>query len=107
MAMSALKVTPAQLKSKAKEFDTQAGKVKKTTQQMFDIIKELTGAVWSGVAATKYKGQFNKLNDDVQRMLKMIKEFSSDLLAIAAEYEKAEKANEAAAASLKTDVIQY
>lgn len=105
MAISALKVTPSKLKSKAGEFSKDATNVQKTTAEMFSIIKQLNGAVWSGDAATAYKGQFNKLEDDTQKMIKMIKEFSSDLTTIAAEYEKAESANETVSKSLKTNVI--
>ena len=105
--MSALKVTPNKLNTKAGEFSKDASSVKKTTSQMFTIIEQLNGSVWSGDAATAYKGQFKKLNDDVTRMVKMIKEFSGDLQVIAKEYEKAEKANESASRALKTDVLNY
>lgn len=105
MAMSALKVTPSKLKSKAGEFDKTASQVKATTNQMFAIIKQLNGAVWSGTAATTYTTRFNKLDDDCTKMYKMIKEFSDDLTAIADEYIAAENANEATGKALKVDVI--
>ena len=105
MAMSALKVTPSQLKTKSKEFNDDASKVKKVTNDMFSLIKELNGAVWSGDAATAYKNQFGKLDNDVNNMVKMIKEFSSDLQKIATEYERAEDVNQAASKKLETEVI--
>ncbi len=105
MAISALKVTPAKLKSKSSEFSADATEVKGLTDQMFAIIKQLNGAVWSGTAATTYTTRFNKLDNDCTKMFKMIKEFSDDLTDIATEYDAAEKANEETGRALKVDVI--
>lgn len=105
MAMSALRVTPAKLKSKATEFSSDASKVKGITNQMFDIIKQLNGAVWSGTAAKTYTDRFKQLEDDCQMLVKMIQEFSDDLKDIAEEYSTAENANEETARALKIDVI--
>lgn len=107
MAMSALRVTPSQLKSKAGDFSKDASGLKKVTNEMFSVIKELNGAVWSGDAAKAYTGQFNKLDNDVANMIKMVKEYSSDLQKIATEYEKTETANETASKKLKTEVITF
>lgn len=105
MAMKELKVSPQQLKSKSDEFSSKASKVQGITNNMFSLIKQLNGAVWSGTAATAYTKQFNQLDDDCKKMFKMIKEFSDDLNEIANEYSAAEKANEATSRSLKTNVI--
>lgn len=105
MAMSALKVTPSKLKSKSSEFSSDASQVKAITNQMFALIKQLNGAVWSGTAATTYTSRFNKLEDDCAKMYKMIMEFSDDLTDIANEYMAAENANEATGKALKVDVI--
>lgn len=105
MAISALKVTPAKLKSKSSEFSSDATNVKSLTDEMFSIIKQLNGAVWSGTAATAYTNRFNKLDDDCKKMYKMIKEFSDDLAEIASEYDAAETANEETAKALKVNVI--
>lgn len=105
MAMSALKVSPAKLKTKASEFSKDASQMKSITNQMFAIIRQLNGNVWSGAAADAYTKRFNKLDDDAQKMYKMIKEFSDDLTDIAGEYIKAENANEQTGKSLKIDVI--
>ncbi len=107
MAMSALTVTPAKLKSKATEFSSDSSKVNTTCKKMFNLIKQLNGAVWSGTAADAYKNQFNKLEDDTQRMVKMINEFVSDLQDIATEYQKAETTNETTSKSLTTNVIEF
>ncbi len=106
-SISALKVTPAKLKAKSSEFSSQATGVKAITDEMFGVIKQLNGAVWSGTAATAYTSRFNKLDDDCTRMYKMIKEFADDLTDIANEYESAEKANEDTAQALQTDVLKF
>lgn len=105
MAISALKVTPAKLKAKSTEFSKDASQMQNITNQMFSIIKQLNGAVWSGTAADTYTKRFNKLDDDAKKMYKMIKEFSDDLTDIANEYIAAENANEATGKALRTDVI--
>lgn len=107
MAISALRVTPAKLKAKSSEFMSDATQVQNISQQMFDLIRQLTGAVWSGNAASAYTGQFNKLEEDTKRMYKMIKEFSDDLSEMADEYSKAESANESVGKSLKANVISF
>lgn len=104
--MAELKVTPSQLKSKASDFKSKASKVHGTTDKMLSLIKQLNGATWSGDAAEAYKKQFNKLEKDMEQMYKMITEYSTDLTQIANTYESTEKANEAIAQSLATDVIK-
>ena len=104
--MAELKVTPSQLKSKASDFKTKASKVHGTTEKMLSLIKQINESTWSGDAAEAYKKQFNKLEKDMEQMYKMIIEYSTDLTQIANTYETTEKANEAIAQSLATDVIK-
>ena len=106
MAMSVLKVTPSQLKSKANEFKTKANKVRSTTNKMLNEIKTINGSTWAGDASEAYKKQFAKLEKDMNDMYKMITEYSNDLIDIAAQYESAEKANQSLAQGLATDVIK-
>lgn len=106
MAMSVLKVTPSQLKSKAGEFKSEANKVRSTTTKMLNEIKAISGSTWAGDASQAFKKQFSKLDKDMTEMYKIITEYSDDLEEIAAKYEATEKANEAAAQALKTDVIK-
>ncbi len=106
MAMAELKVTPSQLKSKANDFKAKANKVRNTTDKMLSEIKTINGSTWAGDASEAYKKQFAKLENDMNDMYKMITEYSNDLIDIAAEYESTEKANEALAQALATDVIK-
>ena len=106
MAMAELKVTPSQLKSKAGEFKSKANKVRSTTDKMLNEIKSINGSTWAGDASKAYKSQFAKLENDMNDMYKMITEYANDLEDIAAQYESTEKANEALAQALATDVIK-
>ena len=101
-----LKVTPSQLKNKASDFKGKATKVRNTTDKMLNLIKQINESTWSGDAAEAYKKQFNKLEEDMKQMFKMITEYSTDLTQIAEKYESTEKANQAIAQSLATDVVK-
>lgn len=104
MGMSPLKVEPEKLIVKAGEFSRHASAMQKTTSEMFRIMDQLNGAIWSGSTAKVYKSLFRNLSDDVSTMVKMIKEFSSDLKAIAEEYKRTEKRNEEDSKRLKTSI---
>lgn len=103
--MGLLRVTPAKLQAKANDFENSAKEFHAITDEMFEIIKQLTGVVWSGTAAQQYTSNFNALEDDRTRMVELIKEFTRKLNEMASEYTSAEADNEQIAMSLKTDVI--
>lgn len=100
-----IKVTPAKLKSVANAFNSTGNSIKNVTQQMTSIVTALNGSVWSGEAANAYKNKFNQLQDDINKMIKMVNEHVSDLNEMAAEYERAEQQNTAAGNALSGDVI--
>ncbi len=103
--MATLKVSTSVLRSTASEFKSIGQQIKSLTTEMTNEVNGLSGDVWQGDAATKYKQHFKKLDDDIARMIKMINEHVQDLNDMAAAYEKAEQANESTANSLATDVI--
>ena len=106
MAVSGtLNVTPDKLKSTATAFDGTGNQIRNLTQQMTQTVTSLSGQVWSGEAATKYVSQFNGLQDDIDRMCKMITEHVTDLNEMASNYESAESENQALASQLSSDVI--
>lgn len=100
-----LRVTPEKLQSTASSFEGTASTVNNLTQQMTSIVTGLSGQVWSGEAATAYVNKFNGLQDDMNRIYKMIQEHSTDLIEMAQQYIAAETANTEAANSLSSDVI--
>lgn len=100
-----LKVEPSRLKSTASNFQSTGQHVQRMTQTMTNIVNQLSGSIWSGEAADAYKRKFGQLQDDINRMVKMINEHVTDLNAMASEYERVENANKNLANSLKGDVI--
>lgn len=103
---TALKVTPEKLLSTATEFNSQANVVKNCTNKMLSTVKALNGTVWSGEASTAYTKKFNGLQDDMERIYKMISEHVKDLQAIAKEYQTAEKTSAEKASALLDKVVE-
>ncbi len=105
MASGILRVTPEKLQATASAFESSGSTVSNLTQQMTSIVTGLSGQVWSGTAASSYVSRFSSLQDDMDRIYKMIKEHSADLNEMAAQYSSAEMANADLANSLTADVI--
>lgn len=100
-----LKVSTGELTKTASAFQNSGNNIKTMTNQMTELVKGLTGNVWSGDAEQAYIKKFDGLQDDMNRMAKMIEEHVKDLQEMAKAYESAEEANIAAANSLTSDVI--
>lgn len=100
-----LKVSTDRLRNTANNFQSTGQHIQRMTQSMTSIVRQLSGNIWSGEAAKAYKDKFEKLQDDINRMVKMINEHVTDLNAMAAEYERAENTNQNLINSLKEDVI--
>lgn len=100
-----IRVTPEELKSSAARVEEMAGQVKNETQQMIEIVTSLTGRIWSGEAETQYVSKFNGLNDDIARLIELVKKNSQHLYTISNEYQTAENTNKDTAATLVSDVI--
>ncbi len=105
MATGTLRVTPQQLERTASGFESKAREVQTITQQMTSTVTSLTGQVWSGEAATAYVTKFKGLQDDMDRIYKMIQEHSDDLIQMARQYSDVETKNEDLANQLASDVI--
>lgn len=105
MATGTLRVTPEKLQSTASSFEGTGSSVQNLTQQMTSIVTGLTGQIWSGDAATAYVNKFTGLQTDMDRIYKMIKEHSTDLIDMAQQYITAETANAEMANSLSSDII--
>ena len=93
------------LTSTADSFESTASTVQNLTNNMVQTVNKLTGNVWSGNAQQKYTTQFKGLQDDINRMISMIKEHVADLRAMARNYEATEQANQETASALASDVI--
>ncbi len=100
-----LKVTPERLESAATEFSSTATSLGNVTNQMTSLAAGLS-SVWTGTASDTYRTKFTELNDDIQRMIAMINEHSSDLIEMANVYKSAESANVTLAGTLLGNVIE-
>lgn len=99
-----LKVTPQQLMTTANEFNSCGTTVRNLTQSMTSLVSGLS-SVWTGEAATAYAAKFNGLQDDIERIHRMIAEHVQDLNDMAQNYESAENANLTEIEALSSDVI--
>ena len=99
-----LLVTPEKMMSASQEFSGYATQVKQLTEQMMENINSLA-ATWGGEAHTAYHNKFNALNNDMERIHKMIMEHSSDLNEMAVNFKKAESTNVETGSALQSDVI--
>ena len=100
-----LKVTPEKLISAAGEFSNCSSVVSGLTRQMVSMVDGLR-SVWTGEAANAYNQKFHQLDDDIQRLNKMIQEHVNDLKEMASAYQTAEQQSQDALSSLPTDPIQ-
>lgn len=99
-----LKVSPEVLISTAEEFESEAGIVGGLTSSMIDIVNGIPSS-WMGEASTAYISKFNGLQDDIQRIVNMIREHSQDLNTMAQAYITTETEAAEMAQTLSSDVI--
>ena len=99
-----LRVTPEKLKSKSQQFGACDRTVQNLTQQMLDIVNQLSGS-WQGEGATGYYNKLKSLNADMQKLHRMIQEHTTDLNDIATTYQQGEQKAVQTAAALKTSGI--
>ena len=99
-----LRVTPEQLITTSNEFSSKAGTVGSLTTEMMNLVTGLAGT-WEGEGATAYINKFKGLEDDIQKMIRMIQEHSSDLNEMAEAYRTAESQVVELTQRLSSDVI--
>lgn len=99
-----LRVTPEKLISASSQFQTSDTNVNNLTQNMLDIVSQLS-STWAGDAATGYYNKLKGLQQDMQKLHKMIQEHTTDLQDMARTYQTAEQANVQTASALKTNEI--
>lgn len=99
-----IKVAPEKLIATSGEFSSKASTVSTLTSNMTNLATGLT-SVWEGEAATAYMNKFRELDDDIQKMIRMIQEHSSDLEQMARLYMDADQYGSEQSGSLPSDVI--
>lgn len=100
-----LRVTPDKLISTSSEFGSIGTQVRALTQEMLDKVNA-SKAYWQGDAAMAYTSKFNLLQDDMERINRMIQEHVDDLQNMAQQYQAAENANVESSNALAADIIQ-
>lgn len=95
-----IKVTPEKLQATAEQFATEGEQVAATTGSMISIASSLSGS-WQGAASSAYIAKLRGMEGNIQRLVRMVREHSSDLKEMAQNYERAEVQNAEAAAALK------
>lgn len=99
-----LRVTPEKLIAAASQFQASASEVKTITQSMMDIVTELK-PTWEGEAASMYYTKLSSEQNDVNKIIRMIQEHSSDLQEMGTEYQNKIVKTQQIASSLKIDQI--
>ena len=99
-----LKVDPQKLINTANSFKSTNSKIDRSTKNMLTIIDKLN-STWKGEASTTYNKKFHQLENDMQKMHRMIDEHVNDLNEMAKQYIKAENTNIDTGNSLAGDVI--
>ena len=100
-----IKVSPETLISTAGEFSNQGSTINTLTGEMMTLVTGLS-SVWEGEAATTYINKFKGLEDDIQKMIRMVEEHVSDLEEMARVYQDSDRVGVDEASGLLSDVIQ-
>lgn len=100
-----IRVAPEALISAASDFSNQGSTINTLTGEMMQLVTGL-GSVWEGEAATTYMTKFKGLEDDIQRMVRMVQEHANDLEEMARTYMDTDRAGADEAGGLLTDIIQ-
>ena len=67
-----IKVSTQELRSASSQFSSYGSEIQNLTSQMLSLISGITGAVWSGEAASAYQSKFAGLEADISKINKMI-----------------------------------
>ena len=100
-----IRVTPKELQDKAQLMENTGNEIKNLSQNMTAKVMELTGRIWSGEAQQAYITRFKSLQEDIERLNKLITDEAQHLYTIATEYSTTEETNIAASGNMSEHVI--
>ena len=100
-----LRVSPEKLTEGASNFSASGKTINTLTSEMMNTVKNLS-SVWEGEASSAYINKFSQLQDDIERMNRMIQEHVNDLNEMVVNYRDAENINTQESGGLQGDVIQ-
>lgn len=99
-----LKVTPEKLFTSSDEFGNMGTQMNNLTNEMLTLVSNLK-SIWQGEASEAYGGKFASLSTDMDKLYRMVKEHSQDLMEMANAYKEAENANTEQGSSLNSSVV--
>ena len=99
-----LKVTPEKLIQASNEFSQTGKTIRSLTSEMLSIVNGLK-SIWQGEAAESYSSRFSSLQDDIEKIGRIIDEHVNDMNEMAREYQNAESASLEASSSLMSDIV--
>ncbi|MCR4924549.1 MAG: WXG100 family type VII secretion target [Lachnospiraceae bacterium] len=99
-----LKVTPEKLIQASGEFSQTGKTISSLTAEMITIVNSLKN-IWQGEAADSYNSRFFSLQDDIEKINRIIQEHVNDLNEMAREYQNAESAGMEASSMLMNDAV--
>jgi WXG100 family type VII secretion target len=99
-----LKVSTDDLVQKAQEIEEEISKFESYWNQLLQIVQNSKG-YWVGDASNYHQKQIKNYQEDVNRIIKRLKEHPEDLLKMADVYEKSEEMVVKIAQSLPGDAI--
>lgn len=105
MANNIIKVTPEELQRTAGEFQNLNNQVKSTTDEMISQINALK-PVWEGQAAEALYSKISGLQQDMDKIYRMINEHVTDLNEMARTYLTAEQQNEQTSSELLSGILE-
>lgn len=103
MAIQLYVKTPA-LKSKAGEVSKEIAEVEKQWKKLQQTVKASKG-YWEGNASNEHQKYLKEVTDDVNKIIKRMKEHPKELLQMAGIYDEAEASADRMAGTLPKDVI--
>lgn len=104
MAGITLKVTPEEIKSKAQQIQGQIERFEAAWSNMAQLVGSSRG-YWEGEAGNLHQKQFRLYQEDVERIVRRLKEHPVDLLKMAEIYEESESKVQEKIRELSGDVI--
>ena len=104
MADIILRVTPAELRSKAEQFRILISDIRDRFRTVEEISSKTRG-YWLGDAGDQDRDGFSSFQDDISYTLGRLEEHPTDLLQMAGIYEQAEQSVTETNSELQTDLI--
>lgn len=99
-----IKVAPEKLKEQAEIVTGYVDAIKKDFDGIRQVVKK-TGIYWQGDASKKHRRIFDENEEDIEQLLKRLREHPVDLQKMAGVYDKVEEMNKMLANSLPENVF--